>query len=135
MRTQEASTEIYWEGIDDAGGDLWHPILAKKSSRMGCLDFCCTLQQRLQTAAEPRYRGRGIVAWPSSRASSFTLGHELMAVYPAIAWQLRPASFDKIAATNQPICYFLGGAMVSLAALATRNLTTVLALILMVSPV
>ena len=32
-------------------------------------------------------------------------------------------------------CYFLGGAMVSLAALATRNLTTVLALILMVSPV
>ena len=32
-------------------------------------------------------------------------------------------------------CYFLGGAMVSLAALATRNLTTVLALILMASPV
>ena len=31
--------------------------------------------------------------------------------------------------------YFLGGAMVSLATLATRNLTTVLALILMVSPV
>ncbi len=31
--------------------------------------------------------------------------------------------------------YFLGGAMTSLAALATRNLTTVLALILMVSPV
>ena len=31
--------------------------------------------------------------------------------------------------------YFLGGAMTSLAALATRNLTTVLALILMAAPV
>src|ERR1700761_2233897 len=32
-------------------------------------------------------------------------------------------------------CYFRGGAMLSLAALATRNLTTVFALILMASPV
>ena len=36
----------------------------------------------------------------------------------------RPANF-----------YFFGGAMLSFAALATRNLTTVLALILIVSPV
>jgi hypothetical protein len=44
-------------------GKLWSPALAEKSSRMGRADFCCTLQQRLP--AEPRCRGRGVVAWPS----------------------------------------------------------------------
>src|SRR5580658_8747738 len=36
---------------------------------------------------------------------------------------------------RSPACYFFGGAMTSLAALATRNFTTVLALILIAAPV
>src|SRR5271155_4282619 len=122
---------------------------------MGNPDFCCTLQQRLP--AELRYRGRGVVAWPpcvleliginaphaAFREESRIRGRVwsrvrkswVMAAHPAVACRLRPASSAQIAATNQPLCYFLGGAMVSLAALDTRNLTTVLALILMVSPV
>src|ERR1700679_2139581 len=89
-------------------------------------------RQRLRAAAESRYRGRGYRR-PSSRAYFFTLGLALMAAHPVLAWQLRPASSGSDRRHHSS--YFFGGAMVSLAALATRNLTTVLALILMVSPV
>src|SRR6202046_5617676 len=58
-----------------------------------------------------------------------------MATQPAQLGNLDRHPVGQVTTTNQPIRYFLGGAMVSLAALATRNLTTVLALILMVSPV
>jgi hypothetical protein len=47
---------------------LWSPTLAEKSSRMGCRIVAVLFSR--DSPAGTQYRGGGVVAWPSSRASS-----------------------------------------------------------------
>src|SRR3984957_20554096 len=69
------------------------------------------------------------------RAKSFSVRGRVLERTIGVETARQVACPLRSASAFRKSCYFLGGAMVSLAALATRNLTTVLALILMVSRV
>jgi hypothetical protein len=100
--------------------------------------FCFGLHQFVNPVALARKRFPDArfcksFTYPAAEGSAFRPGPlayfrcqpgELSLCFRGLQCRSRPVNF-----------YFFGGAMLSFAALATRNLTTVLALILIVSPV